>query len=131
MLRLYLRQGDGTQLTGWLAALRDPVVGPALSLLHARPAHDWSIAELSRAVATSRTVLLQRFGDLLGQPPIRYLTSWRLSLAAGLLRTTGLGVGEIAAKVGYGSEEAFSRAFKRALGTAPARWRMDPAHTVT
>ena len=68
---------------------------------------------------TSRTVLLERFGDLLGC----YLTTWRLSLASGLLLTTRLGVGEIAAKVGYGSEEAFSRAFKRELGAAPAYWR--------
>jgi AraC-like DNA-binding protein len=123
VLRLYLEQGRDAQLTGWLAALRDPIVGPALALLHADPAHDWSIAELARAVPTSRTVLLERFGDLLGQPPIRYLTTWRLSLASGLLLTTSLSVGEIAAKVGYGSEEAFSRAFKRELGAAPAHWR--------
>ena len=123
VLRLYLEQDGDAQLTGWLAALRDPIVGPALALLHTNPAHDWSIAELARAVPTSRTVLLQRFGELLGQPPIRYLTTWRLSLASGLLLTTALSVAQIAARVGYGSEEAFSRAFKRELGAAPAYWR--------
>jgi AraC-like DNA-binding protein len=123
VLRLYLEQGRDARLTGWLAALRDPIAGPALARLHADPAHDWTIAELARAVPTSRTVLLDRFADLLGQPPIRYLTTWRLSLASGLLLTTTLSIGEIAARVGYGSEEAFSRAFKRELGTPPAHWR--------
>lgn len=123
VLWLYLEQSRDAQLTGWLAALRDPVVGPALSLLHANPARDWTVGELAMAVATSRTVLVDRFRQLLGRPPIRYLTEWRLSLASGLLRTTAFGVGEVAAKVGYTSEEAFSRAFKRALGKAPAHWR--------
>jgi len=125
VLRLYLDGRDDADLTGWLAALRDPVVGQALSLLHADPAHDWTVAELAKAVAASKTVLVDRFRQLLGRPPIRYLTEWRLNLASGLLRTTGLGVGEIGTKVGYRSEEAFSRAFKRALGKAPALWRAD------
>jgi AraC-like DNA-binding protein len=125
VLRLYLEQSADAELTGWLAALRDPVVGPALSLLHAEPAHDWTVAELATAVATSRTVLVERFQQLLGRPPIRYLTEWRLNLASGLLRTTALGVGEVSTRVGYRSEEAFSRAFKRALGKAPAHWRAD------
>jgi AraC-like DNA-binding protein len=123
VLRIYLNQSHDAKLTGWLAALRDPVVGPALSLLHADPARDWSVAELAMAVATSKTVLVDRFHQLLGRPPIRYLTEWRLNLASGLLRTTAFGVAEIGAKVGYTSEEAFSRAFKRALGKAPAHWR--------
>jgi transcriptional regulator GlxA family with amidase domain len=79
VLRPYLNEGND-QLTGWLAALRDPVVGPALSLLHTRPAHDWTVAELARAVATSKTVLIDRFNLLLGRPPIHYLTEWRLNL---------------------------------------------------
>jgi AraC-like DNA-binding protein len=125
VLRLYLDESRDAELTGWLAALRDPVVGQALSLLHADPAHDWTVAELAMAVAASKTVLGDRFLQLLGRPPIRYLTEWRLNLASGLLSTTGFGVGEIAAKVGYRSEEAFSRTFKRALGKAPAHWRAD------
>ena len=127
VLRLYLHEQRQVELTGWLAALRDPVVGRALSLLHADPARDWSVGELSRSVAVSRTVLLDRFQQLLGRPPIRYLTHWRLNLASGLLRTTGLGVAEVAGRVGYRSEEAFSRAFKRAFGTAPAHWRAGQA----
>jgi AraC-like DNA-binding protein len=123
VLRLYLHQRDDAELTGWLAALRDPVVGQALSLLHADPARDWTVAALASAVATSKTVLVDRFRALLGRPPIRYLTEWRLNLASGLLRTTDLGVAAIGAKVGYTSEEAFSRAFKRSLGRSPAHWR--------
>ncbi len=119
VLRLYLEERRDAQLTGWLAALRDPIVGPALTLLHADPAHDWTVAELARAVATSRTVLVDGFVRFLGRPPIRYLTEWRLGLASGLLRTTDAQVGEVARTVGYTSEEAFSRAFKRAFGTAP------------
>ncbi|MEW6153575.1 MAG: AraC family transcriptional regulator [Actinomycetota bacterium] len=124
VLRLYLESGEA-DLTGWLAALRDPVVGPALTLLHGDPAREWTVKDLASAVAASRTVLVERFGALLGRPPIRYLTEWRLSMAAGLLRTTQLGVGEIGARVGYRSEEAFSRAFKRELGKAPAHWRAE------
>ena len=116
VLRLYLHDNRDAELTGWLAALRDPVVGQALSLLHADPARDWTVAQLARSVAASKTVLTDRFQQLLGRPPIRYLTEWRLSLASGLLRTTELGVGEVGMRVGYRSEEAFSRAFKRALG---------------
>jgi AraC-like DNA-binding protein len=126
ILRIYLKEGADRELTGWLAALRDPIVGPALSLLHTRPAHDWTVTELARAVATSKTVLIDRFNLLLGRPPIHYLTEWRLNLASGLLRTTQSGVAEIAGRVGYTSEEAFSRAFKRALGKSPAHWRAEP-----
>jgi AraC-like DNA-binding protein len=125
VLRQYLAENADAELTGWLAALRDPVVGPALALLHADPARDWTVGELAMAVAASKTVLADRFLELLGRPPIRYLTEWRINLASGLLRTTDLSVSEIAAKVGYSSDEAFSRAFKRALGKAPAHWRAD------
>ena len=124
VLRIYL-EGTDAQLTGWLAALRDPLVGQALALMHARPAHDWTVAELAAGVASSRTVLVDRFHELLGQPPIRYLTGWRMDLASGLLRTTNLGVAEIAERVGYESEAAFSRAFKRVFGRAPAHWRVE------
>lgn len=128
VLRLFLEQADDSALTGWLAALRDPIVGRALSLLHADPRRDWTVAELARAVATSRTVLVARFNELLGRPPIRYLTEWRLNLASGLLLSTSLGVQEVGARVGYRSEEAFSRAFKRAFGQSPAFWRADARH---
>ncbi|MDQ2707085.1 MAG: helix-turn-helix transcriptional regulator [Actinomycetota bacterium] len=101
------------------------MVGPALSLLHADPAREWTVAELAVAVLVSKTVLVERFRQLLARPPIRYLTEWRLNLASGLLRTTELGVAEVGARVGYSSEEAFSRAFKRQLGMAPMYWRAD------
>ena len=123
MLRLYLTDHGDAVLTGWLAALRDPVVGTAMALLHSDPASPWTVDELARAVAVSRTALVDGFVRLLGKPPIRYLTEWRLNLASGLLRSTSLGVGEVAVRVGYSSEEAFSRAFKRAFGQAPAHWR--------
>lgn len=123
VLRLYLQEPRNLGLTGWLAALGDPLVGQALALLHADPAHDWTVVELAGAVTTSRTVLVDGFVRLLGRPPIRYLTEWRLNLASGLLRTTDSRVGEVAAAVGYSSEEAFSRAFKRAFGKSPAHWR--------
>jgi len=109
--------------TGWLAALRDPVVGHALMLLHASPAESWTVARLARRVAVSRSVLGDRFATVLGQPPMRYLAQWRLQLAAHMLRTTAETVPEIAGRVGYESDAAFSRAFKRGLGEPPASWR--------
>jgi AraC-like DNA-binding protein len=122
MLRQYLQDSDA-ELTGWLAALRDPLVGPALAAIHRDPARDWTVADLAREVASSKSVLDDRFRQLVGRPPIRYLTDWRFQLACGLLRTTELGVGEISSRVGYSAEEAFSRAFKREIGQSPARWR--------
>ena len=108
---------------GWLAALRDPVLAPALALLHAEPARRWTVPELAAEVAVSRSVLDDRFRHVLGRSPIRYLTEWRMHLAEELLDTTELGVVPIARRVGYESEEAFSRAFKRAHGESPGRWR--------
>ena len=96
-----------------------------MALLHADPARPWTVRELAMAVAVSRTVLVDAFVRLVGRPPIRYLAEWRLNLASGLLRTTSSGVAETAAAVGYTSEEAFSRAFKRAFGKAPAHWRAE------
>ncbi len=121
-LRQYI-QGLPAARTGWLAALRDPVVGRALALLHEAPAERWTVARLARRVAVSRSVLGQRFTAVLGTPPIRYLTQWRLQLASHLLRRGGATLLDIAGRVGYESEAAFSRAFKRGLGLSPAAWR--------
>ena len=114
--------------TGWLAGLRDPVVGPALTELHQRPSHPWTLVDLARAVATSRTVLAERFAQLVGIPPMQYLTQWRLQLAAKELASGSEKVASIGARVGYESEAAFSRAFKRATGQAPAAWRRARQH---
>jgi AraC-like DNA-binding protein len=108
---------------GWLAALRDPVLAPALSLLHGAPAHHWTVGELASRTAVSRSALADRFSHVLGRSPIRYLTEWRMHLAEELLATTDLGVATIARRVGYDSEEAFSRAFKRARRLSPTPWR--------
>jgi AraC-like DNA-binding protein len=109
--------------TGWLAAINDPVVGRALALLHTEPARKWTVESLARRAATSRSVLDERFRTLLRQPPIRYLAEWRMQLAADLLRTTRLKLDAVAEKAGYGSEQAFSRAFQRHVGRSPAQWR--------
>ncbi|HVZ73098.1 MAG TPA: AraC family transcriptional regulator [Polyangia bacterium] len=108
---------------GWLAGLRDEVVGRALGRLHERPAHDWTLEELARVCSASRSVLAERFTQLVGAPPMQYLARWRMQLAAPLLAGTSTAVAEIAERVGYGSEAAFSRAFQRELGTTPAAWR--------
>jgi len=112
-----------SERTGWLAGLTDSVVGPALSQLHERPAHPWTLAELARTIATSRTVLAERFSHLVGVPPMLYLTRWRLQLAAEQLSRGSAKVAAVATHVGYESEAAFSRAFKRETGLSPAAWR--------
>jgi AraC-like DNA-binding protein len=108
---------------GWLAALRDPVVGRALLEIHSRPRDAWTVERLARRLAVSRSVLAERFTAMLGRSPMLYLAGWRLQIAANLLRTTDLGLGEIAERVGYASEAGFSRAFKRHVGTPPAAFR--------
>lgn len=109
--------------TGWLAGLRDAVVGRVLTLLHERPGHAWTLDELARAAASSRSNVAKRFTDLVGQPPMHYLTEWRMQVAANLLVQSGGKVSAIGAAVGYDSEAAFSRAFKKATGVAPGAWR--------
>lgn len=109
--------------TGWLAGLRDEIVGRALALIHARPAQAWTLPELAREVASSRSNLARRFTDLVGQPPMQYLTQWRLQVAASLLTRDSNKVAAIATEVGYDSEAAFSRAFRKATGMAPGAWR--------
>lgn len=109
--------------TGWLAGARDPVIGQALALLHKEPAYPWTISNLARRVGLSRTRFAERFRHFLGESPIAYLTNWRLKLGAEILQSTEDSVAEVAAAVGYGSEAAFNRAFKRGFDCPPARFR--------
>jgi AraC-like DNA-binding protein len=109
--------------TGWLAGARDPEVGKVLASMHRRPAHPWTIASLAREAGMSRSVLAERFRHYLDQPPMAYLTRWRLQLGAQMLTSTNNSVLQIAAGVGYESEAAFNRAFKREFEVPPARFR--------
>jgi AraC family transcriptional regulator, alkane utilization regulator len=121
ILRQYMPQlpaGHG----GWLAGLNDPNVGKALRLIHANPERNWTVAELAGEAATSRSVLAQRFTELVGESPMRYLAGWRIQLAKQLLRD-GTNIAEVSERIGYESEAAFNRAFKRTTGSPPANWR--------
>ena len=108
---------------GWLAGLRDPQIGRALAVVHARPAEAWTAETLALEVGMSRSVFAERFTSLVGQPPMHYLTLWRMQVAAQHLREGHGSVAQIAFEVGYESEAAFSRAFKRQFGTSPGIWR--------
>lgn len=108
---------------GWFAGLRDKNIGIALQRMHQRPTHDWSLEELGKEAGLSRSVLAERFAELVGIPPMQYLAQWRIQLAASLLRASNSTLAEIAERVGYGSEAALSRAFKRHVGVAPALYR--------
>jgi AraC-like DNA-binding protein len=121
-LRRYISELPPAQ-TGWLAGARDPEVGQALALLHRHPAQPWTIADLAHQVGLSRSVLAERFRHYLGEPPMSYLTRWRLQLGAQMLKSSSRSVAEIAAEVGYESEAAFNRAFKRGYRVPPARFR--------
>jgi AraC family transcriptional regulator, alkane utilization regulator len=109
--------------TGWLAGVRDRYVGRALSLLHAQAAHPWTVDELARKVGLSRSALAQRFTGLLGQPPMQYLARWRMQIAAHELLIGSKPLTAVAEQIGYESEAAFSRAFRREFGMPPAGWR--------
>jgi len=122
MLRLHLASAPSAE-HGWITALHDPALAPALACLHGRPEHPWTVAELAHEAAVSRSLLDQRFRDVLGLSPIRYLTEWRMHIATDLLASTDLTVAQIAKRTGYDSQEAFSRAFKRRMGDAPTTWR--------
>jgi len=108
---------------GWFAALNDPIVGRTLQLLHADPARHWTVDQIAREVGSSRTIVAGRFNALLGRPPIEYVTSWRIQLAGERLRGGHESLASIAASVGYESEAAFNRAFKRVTGMTPGSWR--------
>jgi AraC-like DNA-binding protein len=108
---------------GWLSGLRDEQIGRALGKLHQRPARPWTLEELAGEVGMSRSALAERFAHFVGVPPMQYLAQWRMQLAATLLSASAIGLAEMAPRVGYGSEAALSRAFKRWVGVAPAQWR--------
>jgi AraC-like DNA-binding protein len=122
ILRLHLATAPAAN-RGWVAALRDPVVAPALSLLHGSPEHRWTVAELAAGALVSRSLLDERFRQVLGRSPIRYLTEWRMHLAEEMLTASAMSVISVARHVGYESEEAFSRAFKRDHHLSPTHWR--------
>jgi AraC-like DNA-binding protein len=122
VLRRYMQQLPSGQI-GWLAGVRDPEVGRALRLLHARPDRPWTVEDLAREVGVSRSALAQRFTELTGEAPMRYLTAWRIQLAKHLLLQAALPIAEVADRVGYESEAAFNRAFKREVGAPPVKWR--------
>lgn len=122
VLRLYMNE-QSTGRTGWLAGVGDRIVGAALNALHARPAQAWTLEDLAREAGTSRSVLAERFQQLVGSSPIQYLTQWRMLLAANLLCRSNAPLARIAEDVGYQTDTAFSRAFRREYGTPPAAWR--------
>jgi len=110
-------------LAGWLAGLRETHVARALALLHSDITRRWTVDDLSREVGLSRSALADRFIHLIGVPPMHYLASWRMQVATQKLRNTNASLAQVAELVGYDSEAAFSRAFKKAFGAAPATWR--------
>jgi AraC-like DNA-binding protein len=114
---------DDVGAPGWYRASGDPVVGPALRMLHHNPAHPWTVEELAAATGVSRATFARRFNDLVGEPPMAFLTGWRIALAADLLREPGATVGSVAHQVGYSSPFALSTAFKRLRGVSPQAHR--------
>jgi AraC-like DNA-binding protein len=123
VLKLHLTSTPADQ-TGWLHALGDPVLAPALAAIHASPERKWNLVSLAKQAQVSVSLLDERFREVLGLAPIRYLAGWRMHVAKDLLRSSDLGMAAVARRVGYDSEEAFSRAFKRETGLAPSSWRL-------
>jgi AraC-like DNA-binding protein len=122
VLRIHMNeQAEGR--TGWLAGISDRVVGAALRALHAEPARHWTLEDLARAAGTSRSVLAERFQQLVGQAPMQYLAQWRMLLASNLLARSNAPLARIAEQIGYQTDTAFSRAFRREFGMPPAAWR--------
>lgn len=122
-MQVVQRYLDDDAAGGWLAALSDPVVGKVIQAMHSDPATAWSVEELAKQGGVSRSVLADRFVELVGMSPIKYLTGWRMELAASRMLESGDSLAEIAAEVGYESESSFSKAFKRYVGEPPASWR--------
>ena len=130
VLRLHLANAPAAD-RGWFAALRDPVLAPAMKAIHTAPERKWTVADLATEAAASRTLLDGRFREVLGLSPIRYVKEWRMRIAQDLLATTDVTIASVARRVGYDSEEAFSRAFKRAYGRSPSLWRAGPLGSLT
>jgi AraC-like DNA-binding protein len=122
VVRLYMNEQRAGR-TGWLAGVSDRVVGAALKLMHTTPAHAWTLEELAREAGTSRSVLAERFQNLVGSSPMQYLTQWRMLLAGNLLCHSNVPLARVAEQVGYQTDSAFSRAFRREYGSPPAAWR--------
>jgi AraC-like DNA-binding protein len=125
-LRLYMHEQLDDR-TGWLAGVNDRIVGSALAALHKHPAQAWTLEDLARTAGTSRSVLAERFQQLVGTSPMQYLTQWRMMLAANLLRHSNTPLAHIAEGVGYQTDTAFIRAFRREFGAPPAAWRRSQA----
>jgi AraC-like DNA-binding protein len=122
VLRHYMQELAPDQ-KGWLAGLNDPHISRALTMLHKEPARAWTVKELARDAGVSRSALANHFTDLIGESPMRYLAAWRMHLARQMLSEGNGSLAEVAERVGYESEYAFNRAFKRQVGEPPALWR--------
>jgi len=127
-IRSWIERDPAAQ-TGWLGALRDKHLGPAMSLIHRDSARSWTVASLATAVGMSRSAFAARFTDLVGEPAMHYVTRWRMHVALTWLKEDDAGLGELASRLGYESEAAFSRAFKRYIGVAPGAVRRNGATT--
>ena len=123
-IRTWIEQNP-VELKGWLGGFRDPSISKAIGLIHKEPAKDWTIGSLAREVAMSRSAFAERFSELVGEPVMQYLTRWRMHLASIYLATDGIGVEEVALRLGYQSGAAFSRAFKRLQGVSPGEARRE------
>jgi len=125
-VRAHLAQSaDGA--TGWLRAVVDPQIGGALGLMHEKPEERWTVEALASRAAMSRSAFAARFAHLVGEPPLTYLTRWRMQKATRLLRSEHASLGEVASRVGYETEAAFSKVFKRWTGVAPGTYRRAPS----
>jgi AraC-like DNA-binding protein len=121
-IRAWIRT-DPSARTGWLGALQDPQIGRAITLIHRDPARDWTVASLAAELAMSRSAFSARFSELVGEPAMQYVTRWRMHVGLHALKDEGATVGELADRLGYRSEAAFARAFKRVMGTPPGAAR--------